>query len=116
MVIAIRLWTVPILASASTYTSKVHLHWSGVTLNGGAINAEGGDAVEIVAYFGEASGTANGSLSGGDANGRDRHRPVQQPAAASPGLSWPADWEMDGGPVSKGKLGDVPFPEAPEGI
>ena len=50
------------LASASTYTSKAHLHWSGVTLNGGAINAEGGDAVEIVAYFGEASGTANGSL------------------------------------------------------
>ncbi len=59
--------TVPATAN-SLYRSKALLHWSGVTLNGGAINAEGGDAVEIVAYFGDASGTANGSLSGGDAS------------------------------------------------
>ncbi len=59
--------TVPATAN-SLYRSKALLHWSGVTLNGGAINAEGGDAVEIVAYFGDASGTANGNLSGGDAS------------------------------------------------
>ena len=39
-----------------------------MTLNGGAIAAEGDDAVQVVAYFGDASGTANGSLSGGDAS------------------------------------------------
>ncbi len=59
--------TVPATAN-SLYRSKALLHWSGVTLNGGAINAEGGDAVEVVAYFGDASGTANGALSGGDAS------------------------------------------------
>ncbi len=58
--------TVPASAN-SLYRSKALLHWSGVTLNGGSISAKGGDAVEVVAYFGDASGTANGSLSGGDA-------------------------------------------------
>ncbi len=59
--------TVPSTA-ASLYKSKALLHWSGVTLNGGAIAALGDDSVEIVAYFGDASGSANGSLSGGDAS------------------------------------------------
>ncbi len=59
--------TVPNTAN-SLYKSKALLHWSGVTLNGGAISAVGDDAVQIVAYFGDASGSANGSLSGGDAS------------------------------------------------
>ncbi len=58
--------TVPSTA-ASLYKSKALLHWSGVTLNGGAIAAVGDDSVEVVAYLGDAAGTANGSLSGGDA-------------------------------------------------
>ncbi len=58
--------TVPASAN-SLYRSKALLHWSGVSLNGGAIAAVGDDAVEVVAYFGDASGSANGSLSGGDA-------------------------------------------------
>ncbi len=53
-------------SAASLYKSKALLHWSGVTLNSGAIAAEGDDSVEIVAYFGDASGSANGSLSAGD--------------------------------------------------
>ena len=55
-------------SAASLYKSKALLHWSGVTLNGGAIAAQGDDSVEVVAYFGDASGAANGSLSGGDAS------------------------------------------------
>ena len=55
-------------SAASLYKSKALLHWSGVTLNGGAIAAVGDDSVEVVAYFGDAAGTANGSLSGGDAS------------------------------------------------
>ncbi len=54
-------------SAASLYKSKAMLHWSGVTLNGGAIAAVGDDAVQVVAYLGDASGTANGSLSSGDA-------------------------------------------------
>ncbi len=59
--------TVPDSAN-SLYRSKALLHWSGVTLNGGAIAAEGDDSVQVNAYFGDASGSANGSLSGGDAS------------------------------------------------
>ncbi len=55
-------------SAASLYKSKALLHWSSVTLNGGAIAAVGDDSVEVVAYFGDASGSANGSLSGGDAS------------------------------------------------
>ena len=55
-------------SAASLYKSKALLHWSGVTLNGGAIAAEGDDSVQVVAYFGDAAGTANGSLSAGDAS------------------------------------------------
>ncbi len=55
-------------SAASLYKSKALLHWSGVTLNGGAIGAQGDDAVQIVAYFGDAAGTANGNLSGADAS------------------------------------------------
>ncbi len=55
-------------SAASLYKSKALLHWSGVTLNGGAIAAQGDDSVEVVAYFGDASGAANGSLSAGDAS------------------------------------------------
>ncbi len=53
-------------SAASLYKSKALLHWSGVTVNGGAIAAVGEDSVEVVAYLGDAAGTANGSLSGGD--------------------------------------------------
>ncbi len=53
-------------SAAAFYKSKALLHWSGVKLNGGAIAALGDDAVEVVAYFGDAAGTANGSLSAGD--------------------------------------------------
>ena len=59
--------TVPSAAN-SLYKSKALLHWTGVTLNGGAIAVVGDDAVEVVAYLGDASGTANGSFSGGDAS------------------------------------------------
>ena len=55
-------------SAASLYKSKALLHWSGVTLNGGGIPALGDDSVEVVAYFGDALGSANGSLSGGDAS------------------------------------------------
>ncbi len=54
-------------SAASLYKSQALLHWSGVTLNGGAVAAQGADSVEIVAYFGDAAGTANGNLSGADA-------------------------------------------------
>ena len=57
--------TVPATAN-SLYRSKSLLHWSGVTLNGGTVAAEGADSVEVVAYFGDASGSANGSFSAGD--------------------------------------------------
>ena len=55
-------------SAASLYKSKALLHWSGMTLNGGAIAVEGDDSVQVVAYFGDASGSANGSLSAGDAS------------------------------------------------
>ncbi len=55
-------------SAASLYRSQALLHWSGVTINGGAIAAQGDDSVEIVAYFGDAAGTANGNLSGADAS------------------------------------------------
>ncbi len=55
-------------SAASLYKSKALLHWSGMTLNGGSISAVGDDSVQVVAYFGDASGSANGSLSGGDAS------------------------------------------------
>ena len=53
-------------SAASLYKSKALLHWSGTTLNNGAIAAQGDDSVEIVAYFGDAAGMAIGSLSGTD--------------------------------------------------
>ncbi len=53
-------------SAAPSYKSKALMHWSGVTLNGGAVAAQGDDSVQIVAYFGDAAGTANGSLSAGD--------------------------------------------------
>src|SRR5208282_132762 len=53
-------------SAASLYKSKALLHWSGVTLNGGAMTALGDDSVEVVAYFGDAAASANGSLSAGD--------------------------------------------------
>ena len=53
-------------SAASLYKSKALLHWTGVTLNGGAISVVGGDAVQVVAYFGDATG--DGTLSGGDAS------------------------------------------------
>ena len=52
-------------SAAAVYKSKALLHWSGVQLNGGAIAVEGDDAVQVVAYFGDANG--DGTLSGGDA-------------------------------------------------
>ena len=52
-------------SAATLYKSKALLHWSGVQLNGGAIAASGDDAVQVVAYFGDANG--DGTLSGGDA-------------------------------------------------
>ncbi len=55
-------------STASLYKSKALLHWTGATLNGGAIAVQGDDAVQVVAYFGDASGSANASLSAGDAS------------------------------------------------
>jgi hypothetical protein len=52
-------------SAAGLYKSKAMLHWSGVQLNGGTMAAIGADAVEVVAYFGDATG--DGQLSGGDA-------------------------------------------------
>ena len=57
-------------ATASAYKSKALLHVAGAELNGGAIAVVGDDAVQIVAYLGDAVGT--GSLGGGDANLIDR--------------------------------------------
>ena len=57
--------TVPNSASL-LYKSKALLHWSGEQLNGGAIAVEGDDAIQVVAFFGDASG--DGTLSGGDAS------------------------------------------------
>jgi hypothetical protein len=53
-------------SAAALYKSKALLHWSGVQLNGGAMPAVGDDSVEVVAYFGDATG--DGTLSGGDAS------------------------------------------------
>ncbi len=55
-------------SAASIYKSKALLHWSAVSLSNtsGSIPVEGGDAVEINAYFGDALGS--GALTGGDAS------------------------------------------------
>jgi len=50
--------------AASDYGAKGLLHWAGVSLNGGAINAVGDDAVQVVAWFGDANGDQ--VISGGD--------------------------------------------------
>ncbi len=57
--------TVPNSAAAS-YKGKALLHFTAAQLNGGAIAVTGDDAVEVVAWFGNASG--DGTLSGGDAS------------------------------------------------
>jgi hypothetical protein len=52
-------------SAAAVYKRKALLHWSGAQLNGGAIGVVGDDAVQLVAYLGDATG--DGLLSGGDA-------------------------------------------------
>ncbi len=54
--------TVP---NAAVYKSTALLHFSGETLNGGAIAVTGDDAVQVVDYIGDTNG--DGTLSAGDA-------------------------------------------------
>ncbi len=54
--------TVP---NAAVYGSTALLHFSGETLNGGAVAVEGDDAVQVVDEFGDTNG--DGALSAGDA-------------------------------------------------
>jgi hypothetical protein len=53
-------------AAASLYRGKSLLHFSSVSLNGTSTGPVGDDAVEVVGYFGDATG--DGVLSGGDAS------------------------------------------------
>ena len=52
-------------AAAASYTAKALLHFAGLQINGGAIAVVSDDAVEVVAYDGDAAGT--GVLNGFDA-------------------------------------------------
>ncbi len=51
--------------NTAPYAEVQLLHWSSLTLNGGAVGATNQDAIQVVAYFGDADG--NGTYSGTDA-------------------------------------------------
>ena len=53
-------------SAAALYKSKALLHFSSMQINGSSTGIVGDDAVEVVGYFGDATG--DGSLSGGDAS------------------------------------------------